>query len=147
MSVGVDTCGYIPSENLELTLPYVSFFLWDIKVMDEQRQKEFTGVSNRRILDNLNLVAKRNVPIYIRMPLISGYNDSKENIKVTCEFVRGLTSLVEVDLLPLHHLGMARYASLDRDYPMAGIPLLPDNVLQDMKCLVESYGLNCSIIG
>ena len=52
--------------------------------MDEQRQKEFTGVSNRRILDNLNLVAKRNVPIYIRMPLISGYNDSKENIKVTC---------------------------------------------------------------
>jgi pyruvate formate lyase activating enzyme len=146
ISVGVDTSGYVSSENLELTLPYVSFFLWDLKVMDEQRHKDFCGVSNRLILDNLILVAKRNIPIYIRIPLIPGHNDSKENIKATCEFVRLLKSLVEVDLLPLHHLGMSRYASLDRPYPIEDIPLIPDNRLQEIKASVESYGLKCSIV-
>jgi pyruvate formate lyase activating enzyme len=147
INVGVDTCGYIPSENLELILPYVSFFLWDIKIMDEQKHKEFTGVSNRRILDNLNLVAKRNIPVYIRIPIIPGYNDSKENIKATCEFANGLSSLVEVDLLPLHHLGLARYASLDRPYPIMGIPLISDARMREIKSLVESYGLSCNIVG
>jgi pyruvate formate lyase activating enzyme len=147
ISVGVDTCGYIPSENLELILPYVSFFLWDIKIMDEQKHKEFTGVSNKRILDNLNLVAKRNVPVYIRIPLIPGYNDSKENIKATCEFARGLASIVEIDLLPLHHLGLVRYASLDRPYPITGIPPISNARMQETKSLVESYELNCTIVG
>jgi pyruvate formate lyase activating enzyme len=147
ISVGVDTSGYIPSKNLELTLPYVSFFLWDIKIMDKQKHKEFTGVSNRLIRNNLNLVNKRRVPIYIGIPLIPGYTDSRENIKATCEFAQGLASLVEIDLLPLHHFGMARYISLDRSYPIAGISLISDSTIQEIKSFVESYGLNCSIIG
>jgi pyruvate formate lyase activating enzyme len=146
ISVGIDTSGFVSSEDLEMTFPYVSFFLWDLKVMDEQRHKQFCGVSNRLILDNLVLVAKRNIPIYIRIPLIPGYNDSRENIAATCEFVKFLKSLVEVDLLPLHHLGMSRYASLGRPYPVENIPLIPDSRLQEIKDQVESYGLNCSIV-
>jgi len=46
----------------------------------------------------------------------------------------------------LHHLGKARYDSLNRPYPIANIPLVPDSVLQSMKRLVESYGLKCSIV-
>jgi pyruvate formate lyase activating enzyme len=146
ISVGVDTSGYVSSENLELTLSYVSFFLWDLKVMDEQRHKDFCGVSNRLILDNLILVSKRNIPVYIRIPLIPGYNDSKENIAATCKFARGLKSLVEVDLLPLHHLGMPRYASLDRPYPISDIPLISYKRIQEIKASVESYGLKCSVV-
>ena len=83
----------------------------------------------------------------IRIPVIPGYNDSEENIRATCEFARGLPSLVEVNLLPLHHLGKMRYHSLDLDYPIENISLIEDDVLQDLKKLVESYRLNCSIVG
>ncbi len=147
ISTGVDTCGYTPREYIEAVLPYISFFLWDIKVMDDEKHREFTGVSNRLILDNLRFASKRGVPIYIRLPIIPGYNDSEENIKATCEFARRLPSLVEVDLLPLHHLGKARYISLGRDYPINGIPLVSDVVLQEIKLLVQSYGLNCYVVG
>lgn len=147
IDAGVDTCGYVSSGDVEMTLPYVSFFLWDIKVMDEDRHKEFTGVSNRLILDNLKMVSKRKVPVYIRIPVIPGCNDDKENIGVTCEFAQSLASLVEIDLLPLHHLGEARYASLDRFYPIQGIPLISDERMKELKYLVESYGLICNIIG
>ncbi len=147
LNVGVDTCGYIPPNDLEKTIPYVDFFLWDIKVMDDRQHKEFTGVSNKLILENLKLVSRMAVPVYIRIPLIPGYSDYSENIKATCEFVRDLKSLVEIDLLPLHHLGRARYASLDRPYPIEGIPLIPDDHLVNIKNLVESYRLSCKIIG
>jgi pyruvate formate lyase activating enzyme len=147
IGVGVDTSGCVPSRDLELALPYVNFFLWDIKTADEERHKELTGASNRLILDNLDLVARRGVPVYVRIPLITGCNDSRENVEAICEIARGLASLVELDLLPLHHLGMARYASLDRRYPIRGVPLVADRTLQDFKSLVESYGLRCSIVG
>jgi pyruvate formate lyase activating enzyme len=147
INVGIDTCGYVPWENIEPVLSYTDFLLWDLKIMDEEKHREYTGVSNRLILDNMRSVSERGTPIYIRIPVIPGYNDSEENLRAVCEFARGLPSLVEIDLLPLHHLGKARYASLDREYPIDGIPLIPDEVLRETKLLVESCGLHCEIIG
>jgi pyruvate formate lyase activating enzyme len=147
ISVGVDTCGHVPWTNIEKVLPYVDFFLWDIKHMNREEHRKFTGVSNELILSNARLVSERNVPLYIRVPVIPGYNDSEENIRAICEFARDLSSLVNIDLLPLHHLGKARYDSLNLAYPIASIPLIPDSVLQSIKRLVESYQLNCSIVG
>jgi pyruvate formate lyase activating enzyme len=147
ISVGVDTSGFVPRSNLETVLPYVDFFLWDIKHMDDKTHRELTGVSNRLILDNLRFVSDNNVPVYLRIPIIPGYNDSEENLRAVCEFARDLASLVEIHILPLHHLGKARYAALGREYPVDCIPLIPDDVLNDIRRLVESYGLKCEIIG
>jgi pyruvate formate lyase activating enzyme len=137
----------VPWASIEEILPYIDFFLWDIKHMDSKKHRELTGVSNEIILSNARSVSDRNIPLYIRIPVIPGYNDSEDNIRATCEFARGLTSVVEVDLLPFHHLGKARYESLNRVYPTANIPLLPVSVLQNMEQLVESYGLRTCIVG
>ncbi len=146
ISVGVDTCGHVPWTNIELVLPYIDFFLWDIKHMDPEQHKKLTGVSNELIISNARSVSEKHIPLYIRIPIIPGCNDSEENIRATCEFALGLSSVVEIGLLPLHHLGKARYDSLNRPYPIAGIPLIPDSVLQEMKRVVNSYGLQCSIV-
>ena len=145
INTGVDTCGYVPWSNLEPTLPYVDFFLWDIKHMDPKKHEEYTGVSNELILQNAQSISERKVPIFIRVPVIPGYNDSKENLKAICEFSKQLSSVVEIDIMPLHHLGKARYESLNRPYPIDNLALIPDNVLLDIKSLVESYGLKCVI--
>ncbi len=147
ISVGVDTCGYVPWVNIESTLPYIDFFLWDIKHMDSEKHKKLTGVPNELILDNARSVSEKHIPLYIRVPVISGYNDSEDNIRATCDFACGLSSVVHIDLLPLHHLGQARYTSLKRPYPIANLPLIPDNVMLEMKRLVGSYGLKCTVGG
>jgi pyruvate formate lyase activating enzyme len=147
ISIGVDTCGYVPRATIERVLPYVDFFLWDIKLLNERRHRDLTGVSNRRILGNLRFVSQRGVPVYIRIPLIPGYTDTKENLEAACRLIRGLASVVEVGLLPLHHLGRARYLSLSRAYPIEGVPLIPEADLWENKRLVESHGLTCNIIG
>jgi pyruvate formate lyase activating enzyme len=147
ISSGADTCGFVPRKNIEAVLPYVDFFLWDIKHMDDDTHRKLTGVSNRLILDNLRFVSGNNIPVYLKIPMIPGYNDSEENLGAVCDFARDLPSLVEINLLPLHHLGKARYAALGLEYPIDGIPFVKDDVLTEMKHLVESCGLKCSIIG
>jgi len=147
ISAGADTCGFVPRENIEAVLPYVDFFLWDMKHMDREKHIEYTGVSNELILENLCFVSRNNIPIYLRLPLIPGYNDSADNLLDLCNFAQQLSSPVEIHLLPLHHLGRARYAALGREYPIEGIPLIPDEKLNQMKSLVESTGLKCTIIG
>jgi len=147
ISVGVDTCGYVPRATIERVLPYVDFFLWDVKLVNERRHRFLTGVSNRRILGNLRLVSQRGVPVYVRIPLIPAYTDREEDLEAACRLVQGLASVVEVDLLPVHHLGRARYLSLGRDYPIEGVPLIPEAVLMEKKRLVESRGLTCNIVG
>jgi len=146
-NIGVDTCGFVLREDIEAILPYVDFFLWDIKHMDDNTHSELTGVSNRLILDNLRFISENNIPVYLRLPVIPGYNDSEDNLRAVCEFAKDLPSLVEINLLPLHHLGKARYAALGREYPIDGILTINNDVLNEMKRLVESFGLKCSIIG
>ena len=147
ISVGVDTCGFVPRKNIEYVLPYVDFFLWDIKHMNAEKHVEYTGVSNELILDNLRFVSDNGIPVYLRLPLIPGYNDSQENLRAVCELAKDLSSLVEIDLLPLHHLGKARYVALGRKYLIEDTPLIREEVIQETKNLVESYGLTCKIIG
>ena len=115
--------------------------------MDSEKHVKFTGVPNETILSHARSVSERGIPLYIRIPVIPDYNDSEENIKATCVFVSTLRSAVQIDLLPVHHLGKARYESLDRPYPIACVSLIPDDVMQRMKQLVESYGLKCTIGG
>jgi pyruvate formate lyase activating enzyme len=147
INIGVDTSGYVPRNHIEPLLPYLDFFLWDLKNMDPVAHKKLTGVSNRLILSNARWISARKCAIYIRIPLIPGCNDSEANLKATCVFAQSLSSVVQIDLLPLHHLGKSRYESLNRPYPIDNIPLIQDDVLDNMKHLVESFGLKCTIGG
>jgi pyruvate formate lyase activating enzyme len=113
--------------------------------MDPTQHKRLTGVSNELILSNAGKVSERNVPLYIRIPLIPGCNDSEENIRATAEFAKGLASVVEVGIMPLHHLGKSRYESLNLPYPIEGLTLVPEEQLQKTQSIIESYGLKCRI--
>lgn len=146
ISVGVDTCGYMRWEDLEPMLSDIDFFLWDIKHMNPEVHKQLTGVSNELIISNAQAVSERHIPIYIRVPVIAGYNDSEENIRAVCVFARKLPSLAAVDLMPLHHLGKTRYESLARRYPISETIFTPDGTIQKIKQLVQLYGLKCNIV-
>ena len=147
IGVGIDTSGYAPSAVLEGAAALVDFFLWDLKHMDATKHQELTGVSNHLILENARKASEMGVPMYIRVPVIPGFNDSIENILEVSEFARGLRSLVRIDLLPLHHLGRARYDVLGREYPLDGVELIPEPTMARLKAAVESAGLQCTIGG
>lgn len=149
ISIGVDTTGYVPWSNIEKVLPYVDFFLWDIKVMDSAKHKMYTGVGNELILENLKKVEelseRYHTDVYTRCVQVPGMTDYDENLRETCEFLRGMSCVKELDILNFHHYGEKRYAALGRPYFVKGLEKLDDETLLRKKQLVEEYGIRCKI--
>lgn len=147
ISIGVQTCGYVPFQNIEAVLPYIDFFCWDIKIMDSEKHMLYTGVSNELILENLLKVSEYGTPLYMRFPIIPGYTDSEENIRTICEFCTQLKSVKNLDILPVHHMGKIKYASLDRPYLINDVELIPNERMHNIRDIVCSYGFACKIGG
>ncbi len=73
----IETCGYIKNKKkLERILQYLDLILYDIKCIDEEKHKKFTGVSNNIILENARFIASIGKRIVIRVPLVPGFNNS-----------------------------------------------------------------------
>lgn len=149
ISIGVDTTGYVPWKNIEAVLPYIDFFLWDLKVMDSEKHREFTGVDNLLILENLDRVEenaeKFGTKVYIRCVQIPDHTDYDENLIETCKYLTGKKCIKELDIINFHHLGMKRYQASGHEYLMNGFEPLPKERLEQKKALVESFGITCKI--
>ena len=116
--------------------------------MDPTKHKEFTGVSNELILENLTRILSDKIKskIVIRIPIIPGYNDSEENIKATAEFLREFgDDKVTVELLPYHPLGISKYIQYGVENKIENIEPPDPEHLEAIEDILESYGLRCQI--
>ena len=114
----VDTCGFAPWQVLDKIRRHVDLFLYDLKLMDEAEHIRYTGVSNKLILKNLEMLAERGHDITLRVPIIPGINDSDEHIRQLGAFAATLPHLNRVDVLPYHNIAAEKYQRLDRVYKL-----------------------------
>jgi len=105
----LDTCGYAPPEDFEKIADLVDLFLYDIKLIDDDLHRKYTGVSNRLILGNLNLLSGNGNHIIARLPLIPGITDTEENVIAVAEYMKGNRVLREISLLPYNELGRDKF--------------------------------------
>jgi pyruvate formate lyase activating enzyme len=142
----VETCGYINDrERLDQLLASLDLFLYDIKCMDSERHRRFTGVPNELILDNARYIASSGADMIVRVPVIPGFNDTEEDMHSIASFVLGLLSVKRVNLLPYHELGRSKYGMLDREYLLEGGEELAENRLETLRQAIQSAGLACDI--
>jgi pyruvate formate lyase activating enzyme len=139
----VDTCGYTVTAAGLAALEEADLLLFDLKGMDPYEHEKNTGVSNEIILGNLRRLDSLKKPIIIRIPLIPGYNDSKENLEATAAFLGKMTSIERVDIIAYHEYGKIKYDELGKVYPLHHVR--KDSVTQDAlaaaKLIFEQQGL------
>jgi pyruvate formate lyase activating enzyme len=118
----VDTTGLAPSHLLLEVARHSELFLYDLKLINSSRQKQWTGVANELILDNLRLLAESGAEINIRIPLVAGVNDDQENIEQTASLIAGLAGpRKKVNLLPYHNIMTNKYLRLGSEYRAEGM--------------------------
>ena len=113
--VTLDTSGFVSFKDLERVSDQVDLFLYDLKIMDDEKHKEYTGVSNRIILENLRELTERGKPVAVRIPLISGVNDDDQSIQLLTEYLRSLKNIKQISLLPYHSGGCEKYRNLRKE--------------------------------
>lgn len=150
LHTAIETCGYCPWKNLKEIAQYTDLVVYDIKQMDPEKHKMYTGVSNKRILENLIKLSRENVDLLIRIPVIPGHNEDEENIRLTTKFVMeelDLARFERLELLPYHKLGAFKYTRLGRTYSLNSLQAPSDEKMEALKKIVESFGLTCQVGG
>ncbi|MFQ5722359.1 MAG: glycyl-radical enzyme activating protein, partial [Candidatus Aminicenantales bacterium] len=125
----------------------VDLFLYDLKIIDDRKHREYTGVSNKLIFDNLKMLVKKKKSVIIRIPLISGINDDQPNIKATINFLHSLNSLKEVNLLPYHKGGTEKFKKLGKQHLQPEFRPSSETKMKEIKRIFESYGFSVKIGG
>lgn len=135
----IETCGQAPQEVVEDILPYVDGFYYDLKIMDPQKHKTFTGMTNERILSNLSMIASHKKEVLVRTPLLPGINDDEENIRAIGQFLKSI-GITTIQLLPYHAYGVAKYQSIGRSYQL-DIKSPTEESMTEAASLLASYGV------
>lgn len=142
----IETCSYSDWISFEKVKDYTDLYLCDIKHLDDSKHKQFTGVSNKIILDNLKRLSKTGASIIARLPIIPGFNDDDENIKQIGTFIKEL-GVTQVDILPYHKLGSSKYASLFLEYGMGDTKSPSKEQMERIQNIMESLCLKVEIGG
>lgn len=148
ISTAVESSVFASRETVDRIYRHVDLALCDIKHMNSAKHKEYTGVPNEQILANIAYIHNvLHVPVWIRVPVIPGYNDAEENIENMARFVKEeLGEDTRVCLLPYHRLGESKNESLGHELHM-DVEIPSDEYMQKLKAVVEKYGLTVQIGG
>jgi pyruvate formate lyase activating enzyme len=108
----IETSGYCDWEDLERIRPKVDLFLYDVKALDPDKHREFTGVPNQGILDNLRRLHETEADIVVRLPVIPGLNDTDDHFQGVATLARELTNVQGFEIMPYHRLGEGKLGRL-----------------------------------
>jgi pyruvate formate lyase activating enzyme len=118
----VDTAGHVPFEYFERILPYTDLFLYDVKCLNNEKHKQYTGVPNDLILSNLKRLLQLGKAIWIRIPIIPDVNDNEEELLTIKAFLSSYGCPEKVELLPYHDMGEHKYAALGKMAQTFSVP-------------------------
>ncbi|NTV80089.1 MAG: glycyl-radical enzyme activating protein [Candidatus Aminicenantes bacterium] len=115
LRTAVDTAGFSQNGALERLASKTDLVLFDLKVMDDARHREWTGVSNDAILSNLKRLSGGRTEVWVRVPLVRGVNDDEDNIRRTTAFITSLGTIKRIGLLPYHSGGLEKARRIGKE--------------------------------
>ena len=115
-SLDIETCGYFDFDRVRPALERMDLIFMDLKHMDPEVHRNYTGVSNEKILENMAKLRALQADIVIRIPVIGGVNNSDENITASAAYVHDVLPQARMELLPYHRLGKIKYDALGMEF-------------------------------
>jgi pyruvate formate lyase activating enzyme len=145
----IDTSGYASADYYKSVIPFTDLFLFDIKHLDDSKHIGYTGVSNIGILHNLRLLLGSNKEIWVRIPIIPGYNDDTDNLEKMKQFLSsaGTKSLKKICLLPYHKLGSSKYRKFNMLNRMENVQPPSKERMNELKDFFNEIGVKIKIGG
>ena len=142
LSTAVETCGYANTDLLKRASEFVDMFLWDIKDTDEKRHRQFTGISNKLILENLKAVNSIGARIRLRCILVNGVNTDKEHYSALARIAKEINSFEGLEIIPYHTYGgtKSEFLGLADNGKVEWIP--SEQQILEAKQLLSAQGIN-----
>ncbi len=146
IDTAIETCGFADKEDYECIAPYLNTIFMDIKHINSEKHKAWTGQRNEKILENVklvdNLAGIYGNRLFFRIPIIPGFNEKPEEIEAIAKFVaEELKHVTGMELLPYHKLGRGKYYSLGRSYLLENTKTPEDAHMQMLNHILIKYDI------
>lgn len=115
LHTAIETCGFVKNSNLKKIAEFVDLFLYDYKETNSEKHKNFTGVDNTVIIDNLSFLNNINKDVILRCPIIKGCNDRREHFEGIAEIANRYKNILHIEIEPYHSLGEDKYSALGKN--------------------------------
>ncbi len=143
----IDTSGYAQKQIFSKVVNYVDLFLYDLKLINNDDHKKYTGVSNESIIQNLKYLCESNKQIFIRIPIIPNITDTDENISQIAEHISNLNYIQRVDILPYNQMGEEKYRRMEKPYLLNNVNPPSEERMFQIREKLESFGFTVKIGG
>lgn len=137
----LDTCGFAAWQTIKRVRKFVDVFLYDLKLINSEQHRQFTGQSNALILRNLEALLQRGHKIILRVPIIPGINDDEETTRQLAAYAATLPHLQEIELLPYHRIGVDKYSRLNNAYNLPDTSPPSEARMAEMVHILREFGL------
>jgi pyruvate formate lyase activating enzyme len=153
----LETTLYRKWKDIAHLLSLVDLFMVDLKIMDGDKHRAFTGVSNRQILSNARKLAKTDKPVVFHTPVIPTVNDNPDAIAEIARFIQQMIqhrlarqpmcsdAEISLELLPFHRLAGGKYESLGLNYSARDFPPVAQEKLTALLQVAAQYQIPVKI--
>ncbi len=134
-----ESCGFFDFDSVKEIIAEMDHLFFDIKVMDSEKHKKYTGQDNAVILENIAKASAINPNITVRVPVIAGINDDDGNMHAMCRFLTERTNIRRAELLTYHKLGLEKMTAMGM---LARVFTPPtEERLEALKQILMDYGI------
>jgi pyruvate formate lyase activating enzyme len=147
VSTAIDTCGFVDSDSLMAAASLADLFLYDVKHMDPEKHKKYTGADNEIILSNLTKLGESGAEINARMPFVPGVNTDESNLRALGRFLSGVKGVTFLSLLPYHNAAEDKHDRWGMEFKLRGTYPPTANSLAAAAAITENCGVRTVIGG
>ena len=146
LATAIETSGFAPTDVLLRAALLADQVLFDLKLVDPEKHRRYTGVANDLILRNLAALLPKHPAVTVRIPVIPGINDTEQDIAAFADCLRGLQPR-QVELLPYHRAGVGKYRRLGQEYKLHDTPQPAAPDLEHFREVLTRSGLQVRVGG
>ena len=134
----IETSGCSTLNRYLAIQPLVDEFYFDVKETDPELHREFTGVGNTEILENLAALDAAGARITLRCPIIPGLNDRMDHFENIARLANQLRNITAVHILPYHNLGTSKSQRLGEEPRLTNIPRPEQRQVETWTAMVQA---------
>lgn len=130
------------TEQIDRLMEVTDLVMLDIKHIEDTAHRKLTGHGNGRILEFARYLDNISKPVWIRHVVVPGITFDKEELTGLGHFLKTLSNIEKLEVLPYHALGKVKYDSLGMDYVLKDTPQLTKAQAAEAETIIRNAMLN-----
>ena len=127
--------------KIETLMRVTDLVMLDIKHIETESHKTLTGHGNEKVLAFAKYLDEMKKPVWIRHVVVPGITYEEKQLTQFGAFLKTLSNVEKLEVLPYHTLGENKYEKMAIEYPLKGVPQLSkDEAVEAERIILKSWG-------